>query len=100
MLKEFLSMHEDKAICLLGDFNCVRNVAERKNCMYSNSDSNYCNEFMQSSDLFEVNMSGSGFTWCGPSAKLSKLDRVLANWEFFSKGDWKVDVQGRMNSDH
>ena len=34
------------------------------------------------------------------SAKLSRLDRVLANWELFSKGDWKVEVLGRMNSDH
>ncbi|WOH08313.1 hypothetical protein DCAR_0727751 [Daucus carota subsp. sativus] len=100
VLKEFILLHEDKAIAVVGDFNCVRNMEERKNCIYQNSDSFSFNEFIESSELFEVTMVGSDFTWCGPSAKLSKLDRVLANWEFYSRGNWKVEVLGRMNSDH
>ncbi|WOH04087.1 hypothetical protein DCAR_0623493 [Daucus carota subsp. sativus] len=100
VLKNFVHEHGDKAVCLIGDFNCVRNLEERKNCIYRNSDSNFFNDFIESSELFDVRMVGSGYTWCGPSAKQSRLDRVLANWEFFSKGDWKVEALGRMNSDH
>lgn len=100
VLKDFILMHEDKAICLVGDLNCVRNLGDRKNCIYQNSDSNSFNDFIEASELFEVHMVGSDFTWCGPSAKLSKLDRVLTNWELYSKGNWKVEVLGRMNSDH
>ena len=87
IFKDFILMHEDKAISLVGDFNCVRNLEERKNCIYQNSDTNSFNDFIEATELFEVHMVGSGFTWCGPNAKLSKLDRVLANWELYSKGN-------------
>ena len=64
VLKEFIFMHEDKCMCLVGDFNCVRNLEERKNCNYRNSDSIFFNEVIKSSELFEIHMGGSRFTWC------------------------------------
>ncbi|XP_017245327.1 uncharacterized protein LOC108216978 [Daucus carota subsp. sativus] len=99
-LGDLISMHEDKAICLVGDFNCVRGAEDRKNCDYRSSDSKYFNKFIAENELFDVLMVGSNFTWCGPNTRQSKLDRALVNWEMYSKGDWKVKVLGRLNSDH
>lgn len=99
-MEEFINTHGDKAICLVGDFNCVRNSEERRNCLYRSIDSKSFNDFIEANELFDIQLSGSNFTWCGPAAKMSKLDRVLLNWEFFSKGSWKVEVLGRKNSDH
>lgn len=90
----------DKSLCLIGDFNCVRNEDERKACQYRSLDSKGFNEFIVFNELIDVKSCNSIFTWNGRLGKQSRLDRALVNWIWLEHGDWEIEVLDRKNSDH
>lgn len=100
ILIELISSHQDSCVCVIGDFNCVRNKEERINCLYRAADSQAFNEFILDNELIDVKVCNSLFTWCGRRNKLSRLDRALINWHWASQGNWEINTLDRKNSDH
>ncbi|XP_022023908.1 uncharacterized protein LOC110924177 [Helianthus annuus] len=76
-----------EGMCLLmGDFNAVRLVEERKNSCFNPVCARNFNDFIFSCGLLEYNMQGRRFTCSRDNGKkLSKIDRVLVCAEFFNK---------------
>ncbi|KAF5775443.1 putative RNA-directed DNA polymerase [Helianthus annuus] len=69
-----------------GDFNAVRNESERKNSCFRVACANNFNDFIAQANLLEYDMKGFRFTCSRENGKkLSKLDRILVNPEFFNK---------------
>lgn len=99
-LRDLLEELPDDRVCLIRDFNSVRDASERSNCIYRDSDSKYLNEFIRNLELHDIRSFNSTFTWCGRNGKRSKLDRCLLNWNWFEKETWQVRVLDRKNSDH
>ncbi|WOH08750.1 hypothetical protein DCAR_0728198 [Daucus carota subsp. sativus] len=91
---------KEKYIMVIGDFNAVRKATERVNCIHRKLDSELFHNFITSSGLIEVPFINSDFTWYGPDAKASKLDRVLVSSAWFLDGDWLVHADNRCTSDH
>lgn len=64
---------------LFGDFNVVRQRAERFNSQFCPASATTFNYFIHESGLHDFNMGGERFTYMSMvDAKLSKLDRFLA----------------------
>ncbi|KAM0019273.1 putative Endonuclease/exonuclease/phosphatase superfamily [Helianthus debilis subsp. tardiflorus] len=71
---------------VVGDFNAVRNLAERKNSGFKVSCANNFNAFINQANLLEYDMKGFNFTCARDNGKkLSKLDRFFVCPEFFNK---------------
>ncbi|KAJ0877963.1 putative RNA-directed DNA polymerase [Helianthus annuus] len=69
-----------------GDFNAVRDESERKNSGFRVACANNFNDFIAQASLLEYDMKGFRFTCSRENGKkLSKLDRILVNPEFFNK---------------
>jgi hypothetical protein len=75
--------------CVLGDFNSVRNVEERKRCRVLPTstvyvdDYSWFNLFIHNLGLLNLPLLGRQFTWVQPNeACMSRLDRMLvsSNW--------------------
>lgn len=81
-MAELISRNQDTLICLIGDFNCVRNAEERKGCQYRSLDSHHFNVFIRDSELHDVKFNNSLFTLCGSNNRLSRLDRALIKWRW------------------
>lgn len=99
-LSQICSLSEKEPVCLLGDFNSVRNENERKNCAYRKRDSVGFDNFIKGNNLMDIGIVNSLFTWFGRDGKCSKLDRVLINDNWYSSGSWKVETLSRQLSDH
>lgn len=99
-LKDKLRIYKDISVVLLGDFNCVLSKTERENCKYRKTDIEGFRNFVKESDLIDVKLLNSSFTWFGPSNKRSKLDRAGINQEWASSGSWVLLSLRRKNSDH
>lgn len=78
-LQDLLISKQDSCVCLIGDFNCLRNEWERMACRYRALDSVSFNSFILNSVLLDVKAGNSQFTWCGSGNKMSRLDRALIN---------------------
>ncbi|GJS67993.1 RNA-directed DNA polymerase, eukaryota [Tanacetum coccineum] len=87
---------------VFGDFNVVRSQEERSGCRFNHGKANIFNDFIYRCRLFDFPLGGRKFTrFDRDGAKASKLDRFLANQEFFEL--WKdasVSVLPRTISDH
>lgn len=68
---------ENDYICVIGDFNCIRDDSERSNCVCRRLDITGFNEFINDANLLELSLSNSEFTWFGPLGRKSRLDRVF-----------------------
>ncbi|GKF19443.1 RNA-directed DNA polymerase, eukaryota, partial [Tanacetum coccineum] len=65
-------------VIIMGDFNDVRNQAERYGSTFNIQGANAFNSFISDACLEDVTLGGCSFTWCHKSAsKMSKLDRFL-----------------------
>ncbi|GJR07402.1 RNA-directed DNA polymerase, eukaryota [Tanacetum coccineum] len=65
-------------VITMGDFNDVRNQAERYGSTFNIQGANAFNSFISDACLEDVTLGGCSFTWCHKSAsKMSKLDRFL-----------------------
>jgi len=91
--------------CVIGDFNSVRNVSERKGM--NNGKVNMCelarfSEFIESCSLKEIPVVGRKYTWYRPNGTArSRLDRALVSDEWLLQ--WpgsKQYVLSRQVSDH
>lgn len=85
---------------MIGDFNCIRNESERKNCEYCRNDSKGFEYFITDNNLFDLELNNSLFTWFGPNGKCSKLDRFLVNDKWMEVGSWQASSLCRQLSDH
>ncbi|XP_076898925.1 uncharacterized protein LOC143552647 [Bidens hawaiensis] len=83
-----------------GDFNAVRRECERRNSFFNTSEANEFNDFIDNSNLHEFSLKGRRFTFVAGD-KLSRIDRIFVNWNFFMK--WpnaEYVALGRKMSDH
>ena len=85
---------------ILGDFNTVRDPAERINTKFKIKDNIDFNQFIASTEMVEVCMRNSYYTWFGPSNKCSKLDRIMVSKDWLTLGNWLVIDLDRYTSDH
>ncbi|GJS28838.1 RNA-directed DNA polymerase, eukaryota [Tanacetum coccineum] len=70
---------------ILGDFNEVRCIDERRGSCFNPSSARVFDHFISSSGLVDVKLEGYAFTWSHPSgSKMSKLDRFLISEGIFS----------------
>lgn len=86
--------------CVLGDFNCILNKLDRKNCQYRLSDSIELDSFLKDLDFWDVPLVNAEFTWFGPYSRCSRIDRALINHNWRSLGQWSLFSLGRKSSDH
>jgi exonuclease III len=91
--------------CVLGDFNSIRSLDERKGVGTGNDaseDSRLFNIFIENSGLIDLPLMGRKFTWVQPSGRcMSRLDRVLVSQNWL--GEWgNVSLWGQKRdvSDH
>lgn len=91
--------------CILGDFNSIRKVDERKgiNCGRSNKkEMQAFNNFIDSMELVDIPSIGRKYTWYRPNGKAkSRLDRFLTSFDWLQH--WpgcKQYVMDRNISDH
>ncbi|PWA76614.1 RNA-directed DNA polymerase, eukaryota [Artemisia annua] len=76
-IREFMQSHMGKYV-LFGDMNEVRNEHERHGSIFSRSEADFFNSFINNVGLIELPMGGRLFTWMNKAGtKLSKLDRFL-----------------------
>nr|GEV32664.1 RNA-directed DNA polymerase, eukaryota [Tanacetum cinerariifolium] len=72
-------------VVVLGDFNEVRNIDERRGSCFNPTSARVFDQFISASGLVDVKMEGCTFTWSHPSgSKISKLDRFLVSEGIFS----------------
>ncbi|GJW61150.1 RNA-directed DNA polymerase, eukaryota [Tanacetum coccineum] len=72
-------------VVVLGDFNEVRNIDERRGSCFNPTSAKVFDQFISASGLVDVKMEGYAFTWSHPSgSKMSKLDRFLVSEGIFS----------------
>ncbi|XP_071740483.1 uncharacterized protein [Rutidosis leptorrhynchoides] len=78
-LGNFVGNH-DVVWFLGGDFNEVRDVSGRKNCIYNDGRSSWFNDFINELRLLDIPLGGKRFTRiCDNGLKFSKLDRFLVS---------------------
>ena len=92
--------------CILGDFNAVRKMTERRGINPSGNTTlkevQGFNNFIESMELLDVPLIGAKYTWYkeNGSAK-SRIDRILVSIEWLEKWpDSKQYIKGRQVSDH
>ena len=83
-------------MCLLGDFNAVRSLADKQGCVYNFRVAQAFNNFIVDAGLIEIPLTSSPFTWYGPSDKRGRL--VTSAW--FDKGGWILQAFHKRLSDH
>nr|GEZ82787.1 RNA-directed DNA polymerase, eukaryota [Tanacetum cinerariifolium] len=72
-------------VVVLGDFNEVQNIDERRGSCFNPTSARVFDQFISASGLVVVKMEGYIFTWSYPSgSKMSKLDRFFVSEGIFS----------------
>lgn len=99
-LASISSSLQNERLCFIGDFNSIRDESERKNCSYRRGDTEGFNKFIDNSNLLELALVNSEYTWYGPGGRKSKLDRAMVNSEWWSEGHWHLQALSRKKSDH
>lgn len=89
-----------EAICIMGDFNNIRDKKDREGCLYQDKDTEGFNLFIENHDLREITGDNFKFTWFGPRGKKSRLDRILVNDVWAENIGWFARGWSRRNSDH
>nr|GFB99592.1 RNA-directed DNA polymerase, eukaryota [Tanacetum cinerariifolium] len=75
----------NEEVVVLGDFNEVWNIDERRGFGFNPTSARVFDQFILASGLVDVKMEGYTFTWSHPSgSKMSKLDRFLVSEGIFS----------------
>ncbi|XP_071687640.1 uncharacterized protein [Rutidosis leptorrhynchoides] len=92
----------DREYVFFGDFNEVREEAERFGSLFNADEANVFIQFLGDTGLLDVPLGGRRFTWINKSvSKMSRIDRVLVssnvqNWFM----DLKLVVLTKGWSDH
>jgi len=91
--------------CILGDFNVVRKLNERKGLRIGSSskrEMKMISDFMKKIEMLDVLIIGRKHTWYMPNGiEKSRLDRILVSHEWLEK--WcgcKQHIHDRQLSDH
>ncbi|GKV01549.1 hypothetical protein SLEP1_g14096 [Rubroshorea leprosula] len=94
-----LVLEEGGRWLLAGDFNVVRNSAERKGRMGETQDMEEFNLFVQGTGLVDVRLRNRKYTWYRPDGtSMSRLDRFLLSTEMsLMEGDWIQEGIRRWN---
>ncbi|KAL8482923.1 hypothetical protein ACS0TY_025822 [Phlomoides rotata] len=82
IIKQIVHQNMEARICVVGDFNSIRRPEERvgRREAAENRDIQCFEEFIQQSNLQELNLVGSSFTWyCLDGSCKSKIDRMFLN---------------------
>ena len=91
--------------CVVGDFNSIRRLGERRsvniNTSYSTEKRRF-NNFIEKMELLDIPMVGRKFTWYRPNgATKCRIDRILVLREWLKRWLYSVqNVLGRVVSDH
>nr|GEV54221.1 RNA-directed DNA polymerase, eukaryota [Tanacetum cinerariifolium] len=81
----FVAIYAPQQVVVLGDFNKVRNIDERRGFCFNPTSARVFDQFISASGLVDVKIEGYTFTWSHPSgSKMSKLDRFLVSEGIFS----------------
>lgn len=104
-LKQLKNLNPTGLWCLLGDFNNVRNPAERVGLSQRGAEDKIVSEFnewIEDLEVVEPPWVGRNYTWFRPNGTAkSKLDRALVSPDWFTK--WPASTQfilDRNFSDH
>ncbi|PWA63527.1 RNA-directed DNA polymerase, eukaryota, Reverse transcriptase zinc-binding domain protein [Artemisia annua] len=100
-LLTFIQQHHGRYV-LFGDLNEVWDESERFGTIFSRSEAQLFNSFIDDSGLKEMAMGGNLFTWMNKSGtKMSKLDRFLLSEEVLDDNpDLKAIILDHLWSDH
>ncbi|GJR46076.1 RNA-directed DNA polymerase, eukaryota, reverse transcriptase zinc-binding domain protein [Tanacetum coccineum] len=100
-IRNFMQSNRGKYI-VFGDMNEVRNSQECYGSIFSRSEGEVFNTFINSTNLIDLPMGGHSFTWMNKQGtKLSKLDRFLISKEVLNLLlDIRITALDRMWSDH
>ncbi|GLT99814.1 hypothetical protein SLE2022_172280 [Rubroshorea leprosula] len=95
-------MEEEGRWMIVGDFNAVRNINERKGKTGESQDMREFDEFVVSTGLVDIKLANRRYTWYRPDGSaMSRLDRVLMSGEMYSLGNgWIQQGLKRTVSDH
>jgi len=94
-----------KAWCVVGDFNSIRRVGERRNVGLDGDhrrEMKRFNDFIEGSELFDILMARRKYTWYKPNGMIkSRIDRILVSKEWLDKWpDNRYQDADRSMSDH
>ncbi|XP_057808814.1 uncharacterized protein LOC131023285 [Salvia miltiorrhiza] len=81
-LNMIVNQNVDICLCILGDFNAVRNQEERvgSSDRYGIVEARNFDSFIRDNGLIDIRIQGRKFTWYQPTGgRKSKLDRFLVN---------------------
>ncbi|GJW78508.1 putative RNA-directed DNA polymerase, eukaryota, reverse transcriptase zinc-binding domain protein [Tanacetum coccineum] len=100
-LHEFITNNQGCYV-ICGDFNEVSTESERYGSIFSHSEAQTFNSFIENSGLIKIHMGGRLYTWMNKAgSKLSKLDRFLLSHNVTTAClDLKAIVLDRLWSDH
>lgn len=64
---DLLQVHatSNKCLCLMGDFNVVRNASERKGSNFHQRRGAEFNDFINAADFQDLKLRGRRYTWIG-----------------------------------
>ncbi|XP_028107298.1 uncharacterized protein LOC114306285 [Camellia sinensis] len=88
--------------CLVGDFNEIRSIGERRGCSRRDKGMKEFNQFIDNLELIDLPMMGRQFTWCNAieGDRWSRIDRVLLSTEWMERYNLKLWGLERSVSDH
>ncbi|KAL8534353.1 hypothetical protein ACS0TY_010389 [Phlomoides rotata] len=93
-----------ESICIIEDFNVIREENERvgRSGCWNKGEMGKFNEFIEGSDLVEIQLVRRRFTWYRPDGSCkSKLDRLLVNSTWLNKWSGSILRGGKRSlSDH
>ncbi|XP_058758687.1 uncharacterized protein LOC131631944 [Vicia villosa] len=75
-----INRNREVSICILGDFNAIRDISERKggNETYNMNEIEEFDNFISDAELIDIPILGRSFTWQRPGGSvMSRLDRFL-----------------------
>ncbi|XP_057803583.1 uncharacterized protein LOC131018912 [Salvia miltiorrhiza] len=88
MIRVFVDQNKDLCLCVLGDFNAIRDPGERVGSgePYGATETRLFDLFIRESELLEIRTQGRKFTWYQPNGRCkSKLDRFLVNKKWITE---------------
>lgn len=92
----------DKPWCLVGDFNEIRHLGERRGSSRRDKGMRDFNQFIENLELTDPPMMGRQFTWCNSNddGRWSRIDRVLMSSEWVERFNFKLWGLERSLSDN
>lgn len=73
-LTQAIQNRTQEPFCIAGDFNCILNEMEARNCAYRRRDMIPFQSFINDNNLWDLPIANQVFTWFIKSGKCSKLD--------------------------